>query len=311
MIVLLLGFDSDHSEEAKKRRQRHRNFGTPDGGFQGLLGGNEVKTRANKNWPGGTTGRGKESWRQLEKSTSRDWRPRPEVKELRGEGPRHVRVMGAEGGVGRPQGGRGWVGRKSVTNERSVQERSGGERRREQSAADRDRAKSCVGEKTVSKGWRSASGTRRGDWDRGGEKRGGSVHPAGSDRAPKCYKLGYKKLEELCEEEPSVVAFTLSSHPALKDLLSERDMRKDLVQLVCQVLSKALRSRTERATKHHLANIIKDSDFFRATLLYSLAGMESESDPVRRRRHPEVLGNILIILSEVSIELNAVEITIQ
>lgn len=205
--------------------------------------------------------------------------------------------MSAEGGVGPPQGG--GRGRKNAISERSLQERSGGGRRREQTGADRDRAKSYSGEKAASKGWRSASGTRSGDRDRDVERRGGSAHPAGRDKEPKCHKLGYKTLEELCEKEPSVVAFTLASHPATKDLLSDRDMRKDLVRLVCRVLSKALRARTERATKHHLAIIIKDSEFFRATLLYSMAGMECESDPVRRRKHPQLLGNILTILFEV------------
>lgn len=302
MIVLLIGFDPDQSEEANKRRQRHRNRGVPGGGFQGLLGGNEAKPGPNKNGPFAATGRGKESQRPPEKSAARHWRPRPEVKELHGEGTRNGRVMGAEGGVWVPQAGGGRGRRTSVIDERSVQERSGGGRRREQSAANRDRAKSCSGEKVVSKGLRSASGTRRGYWERGGDKRGGSGHPAGSDKAPKCHKLGYKKLEELCEEEPSVVAITLSSHPAIKDLLSDRNMRKDLVLLVCQVLSKALRSKTERATKQHLVTIIKDSEFFCATLMFSLAGMESESDLVRRQRHPQLLGNILTILSEVRME---------
>lgn len=135
------------------------------------------------------------------------------------------------------------------------------------------------------------------------------MHPADRDRAPKGPKLGYKSLEELCEKEPSVVALTLSSHPALKDLLNDRDMRKDLVHLVCQALSKAFSSRTVRATKQHLANTVKDSEFFRTTLLYFLGGMESESDPVRRGRHPQLLGNILDILSEVRMESNAGEIT--
>lgn len=306
MIVLLKGFDPDQSEEAKKRRQRHRNRGAPGGGFQG----NEANTGPYKNGPCGTAGRARESQRQPEKRAARDWRHGSEVKGRHGEGARYGKVMGAEGGVGRPQEGGGRGGRKGAVNERSVQERSGGGRRREQSGADRDRAKSCSGEKAVSKGWRSTSGTRRGDWDRGGERRGGSMHPAGGDKAPKCHRLGYKTLEELCEKEPSAVAFTLASHPAIKDLLNDRDMRKDLVQLVCQVLSKALRSRTERATKQHLATIIKDSEFFCSTLLYSLVGMESESDPVRRLKHPQLLGNILTILSEVCTELNAVEITI-
>lgn len=270
----------------------------PGGAFQGWRGWNRAITGANVNGLGVT-----QSGRQTEKSV----RPRSEVKGLHNESTRNGRVMGAEGGVGRPQWG---VGARRDVNGRSVEERSGGGRCRERSAAVRDRAKSCSGEKGgAGKGGCSASGTRRGDWDRRGERRGGSVHPPDRDRAPKGPKLGYKKLEELCEEEPSVVAFTLSSHPAIKELLSDREMRKDLVHLVCQVLSKALTSRTERATKQHLANIVKDSEFFRTTLLYSLAGMESESEPASRARHPQLLGNVLAIQLEVCIDSNAVEIT--
>lgn len=112
--------------------------------------------------------------------------------------------------------------------------------------------------------------------------------------------LGYKKLEELSKQEPSLVAISLSNHPALAEVLKETKMRKELIELLCLVLSNALRSRAERATLQHLAGIIKGSNFLRIVLLYYLADVESERNCNRRMQYQEHLGNILAILSEVN-----------
>lgn len=112
--------------------------------------------------------------------------------------------------------------------------------------------------------------------------------------------MGFKKLEELSKQDPSVVAISLSNHPALGEVLGGARMSKELIELLCLVLSKAFRSRADRATLQHLANIVKNSDFFRMVLPYYLAGMESEHNAIRRAQYPEHLGNILAILSEVN-----------
>ncbi|KAJ0068297.1 hypothetical protein NL108_004665 [Boleophthalmus pectinirostris] len=113
--------------------------------------------------------------------------------------------------------------------------------------------------------------------------------------------LDYKKLEELSTKEPSQVAVSVSSHPGLKPLLSESSMRKELVELLCQVLSKAFKSRADRGTLQHLAGSIKDSGFLRIVLPQYLAGVSSESDSARREKYPQHLGNILAILTQVLI----------
>uniref|UniRef100_A0A1A8CEK6 Zinc finger, NFX1-type containing 1 n=2 Tax=Nothobranchius kadleci TaxID=1051664 RepID=A0A1A8CEK6_NOTKA len=111
--------------------------------------------------------------------------------------------------------------------------------------------------------------------------------------------LGYKILEDLCKKEPSVVAITLSSNPDLQTLLNETPIRPDLVQLLCLVLGKAFTSRMDRGTLQHLAGVIKDSKFFHTSLLHYIGGMVSQSNPDRRAQYPQVLENILAILSEV------------
>lgn len=112
--------------------------------------------------------------------------------------------------------------------------------------------------------------------------------------------LGYKKLEELSKQEPSLVAISLSNHPALDEVLKETKPRKDLIELLCLVLSNAFRSRADRATLQHLAGIIKGSNFLRIVLLYYLADVESEHNCNRRMQYQEHLANILVILSEVN-----------
>ncbi|XP_033939060.1 NFX1-type zinc finger-containing protein 1 isoform X2 [Pseudochaenichthys georgianus] len=161
-------------------------------------------------------------------------------------------------------------------------------------------------------GWESEVGVRREGHSvdgRRGERRdgargrqehnGGRSKSTGRVGAHHGHGLGYKTLEELSEKDPSVVAITLSSKPALRELLGDTAMRNDLVGLLCLVLSKAFESRAERGTLQHLAGIIKESDFFSTVLPRYLVGMSSECNPTRRAQYPRDLKNILAILSEV------------
>ncbi|XP_044203715.1 NFX1-type zinc finger-containing protein 1 [Thunnus albacares] len=164
------------------------------------------------------------------------------------------------------------------------------------------------GEQGAARGRRGGhSVDRRGG--RGGERRdgvgerqegnGGRSVSVGRVGPPQGRRLGYKTLEELSEKDPSVVAITLSTNPALHDVLRETNMKRDLVELLSLVLSKAFKSRSDRGTLQHLAGIIKDSGFIRTTLPHYLTSMVYEFNPVRRAQYPQYLENILVILSEV------------
>ncbi|KAM7422964.1 hypothetical protein PAMA_010818 [Pampus argenteus] len=142
-------------------------------------------------------------------------------------------------------------------------------------------------------------GERRGGVGERQERNGGRSVSAGRVGLPQGRRLGYKTLQELSEKDPSIVAITLSSHSALRDVLNEINMRQDLIELLLLVLSKAFKSRIDRGTLQHLADIIKDSGFLQTTLPHYLAGMLSEPNPVRRAQYPQHLENILLILSEV------------
>lgn len=189
--------------------------------------------------------------------------------------------------------------------------RNGGEggglgRNGEPGTAEREGARMWLAEMGVRRGGRSVD--RRGGG--GGERRdsardiqesnGWRSHSTGRVSAPQGRRLGYKTLEELSGQDPSVVAITLSSHPALQDVLRETAMKQDFVELLCLVMSKAFKSRTDRSTLQHLASIIKESGFFRTVLLHYIGGMGSESNPIRRAQYPQQLENILAILSEVN-----------
>ncbi|XP_068451312.1 NFX1-type zinc finger-containing protein 1 [Clinocottus analis] len=133
----------------------------------------------------------------------------------------------------------------------------------------------------------------RQDWNEG------RSNSTGRRQAPQGRGLGYTTLKELSEKDPSLVAITLSANPALKELLHGTEMRQDLIELLCLVLSKAFKSQADRCTLQHLAGIIKDSGFFRTVLPHYLVGMGSEFNPVRRADYPRHLQHILTILSEV------------
>ncbi|XP_068170628.1 NFX1-type zinc finger-containing protein 1 isoform X2 [Antennarius striatus] len=116
---------------------------------------------------------------------------------------------------------------------------------------------------------------------------------------PGGHGLGYKQLEELSLQDPAVVTRTLASQPALRGFLSKTTMKKDLLELLCRVLSKAVASRTDRGALQHLAGMIRHSRFFSTILPQYLADIESESDPGRRAQYPQHVENILAFLSQV------------
>uniref|UniRef100_A0A7N6AWJ7 RZ-type domain-containing protein n=1 Tax=Anabas testudineus TaxID=64144 RepID=A0A7N6AWJ7_ANATE len=200
---------------------------------------------------------------------------------------------GRQRGGGGPRGGNGGEG-------------GGLGRNQQQGIAERQEARlpflqvgAWRGGRSVDRRGGRGSERRDGAGDRQ-ERNGGRSNSTGDrGRAPQGRGLGYKTLEELSGQEPSVVAITLSSHPALQDVLRERAMRQDLVELLCLVMSKAFKSRTDRGTLQHLAGIIKDSGFFHTVLLHYVGGMVLESNPVRRAQYPKHLENILAIVLSV------------
>ncbi|CAB1415556.1 unnamed protein product [Pleuronectes platessa] len=210
---------------------------------------------------------------------------------------------GGRGGRVQTQGGRGeGVQGNGIILQRCNERDAGGSGRQSREGRTRgdvaNRQRDWLG-----RGGHSVDG-RRG---RGGERRGGFRETQERNRgisecragAPQGRRLGYKALEELSGKDPSVVAIALSSDPALQDVLCETTMRQDLVELLCLALSKAFKSERDRASRQRLANIIKDSGFFRTVLPHYLVGMGSEFDPVRRAQYPQHIENILLILSEV------------
>ncbi|XP_035244459.1 NFX1-type zinc finger-containing protein 1, partial [Anguilla anguilla] len=131
-----------------------------------------------------------------------------------------------------------------------------------------------------------------------GGRGGGRGRDQGGDGEPEVRRLGYRALEDLVGKEPSEVAITLSSSPGLQLLLEEQTMSHGLIQLLCQVLSKAVRSRTDRRIVQHLAGVVKDSGFLRAVLPHYVVGMMTDHGPARRAQYPQHLDNIVSLLSD-------------
>uniref|UniRef100_A0A3P8YD04 RZ-type domain-containing protein n=1 Tax=Esox lucius TaxID=8010 RepID=A0A3P8YD04_ESOLU len=117
--------------------------------------------------------------------------------------------------------------------------------------------------------------------------------------APRANPIGFKALEELSAKDPSEIAITLASSYGLKALLEEKEIRTDLVQLLCQVLCKAFLSKSDRRTLQHLADYIKNSGFLRSILPLHVMGMGSDHNVTRREQYPKHLDNIITLLTEV------------
>ncbi|CAK6952727.1 NFX1-type zinc finger-containing protein 1 [Scomber scombrus] len=286
------------AEGRRRARSRRRNQGesliTPtDGG--GAVGGEGMHGRGRRRGGGADPGRGGE------RGAGRG--VREEINGGRVGGGEGVRGRGRGGGAadfgrgGERDVGRGgrWRGGGNG-GEWAERGRGGVGRHGEQGAADRGGARRG-GHSVDRRGVRG--GERRDGVGERQERNGGRSVSVGRAGPPQGRRLGFKTLEELSEKDPSVVAITLSSNPALHDALRETNMRQDLVELLSLVLSKAFNSRSDRGTLQHLASIIKDSGFLRTILPHYLVGMLTEFNPVRREQYPRHLENILVILSEV------------
>lgn len=217
------------------------------------------------------------------------------------------RGRGRRGGAEGARGGDGRRGRQRGGWPRGGNGGEGGGLGRNQvpDIGEREEARRQLPEMGVTRGGhrvdrRGGRGSERRD-DAGDrrERNGGRSNFTGRVRAPQGRGLGYKTLEELSGQDPSVVAITLSSHPTLQDVLRDRVMKKDLVELLCLLMSKAFKSRTDRGTLQHLASIIKNSVFFQTILLHYIGAMGLESNPFRRAQYPQHLENILAIAYEV------------
>lgn len=257
-------------------------FPDPDTGQSKTPGKDWRRHRScNRNRAAGTDGRG------------------PEEVNLRGR--RAESENGSEKWAGKPRprgawGARGAARRQSTEGRRDVG-RQPGEATARGGARGGNRGRDREGAE-----WRKAEVRmeRRGRGDQRYDAGNRNPVSLGAARSAQGPGLGYKKLEELSKQDPSVVALSLSNHPALEDVLKESKMRKELIELLCLVMSNAFRSRADRATLQHLAGITKGSNFFRIVLPYYLADMESERNCTRMTQYPEHMGNILTIMSEVS-----------
>ncbi|XP_067904238.1 NFX1-type zinc finger-containing protein 1 [Heterodontus francisci] len=110
-------------------------------------------------------------------------------------------------------------------------------------------------------------------------------------------KLGYKTMEGLLDKEPSEIVITLACGSGLKDLLNQQ-LNSTFIQLICKVLCKACRSKTDRQSIQHLLGIVKDSLFLKVHLPRYVVQMSTEPVPSRRQQYPQYIESILFLLQE-------------
>ncbi|GCB62108.1 hypothetical protein scyTo_0000002 [Scyliorhinus torazame] len=117
------------------------------------------------------------------------------------------------------------------------------------------------------------------------------------DKEPFVRRLGYKTMEGLLDKEPSEIVITLACGSGLKDLLSQQ-LNSSFIQLICKVLCKACRSKTDRQSIQHLLGIVKDSLFLKVQLPRYVVQMSTDPVPLRRQQYPEYIECILFLLQE-------------
>ncbi|XP_051887506.1 NFX1-type zinc finger-containing protein 1 isoform X2 [Pristis pectinata] len=117
------------------------------------------------------------------------------------------------------------------------------------------------------------------------------------DKEHSVRRLGYKTLENLLDKEPSEIVITLACSSGLKELLNQQ-LNIGFIQLICKVLCKACRSKTDRQSIQHLLGMVKDSQFLKVQLPHYVVQMSTDSVPSRRGQYPEYIERILFLLQE-------------
>uniref|UniRef100_A0A4W3IT70 Zinc finger NFX1-type containing 1 n=1 Tax=Callorhinchus milii TaxID=7868 RepID=A0A4W3IT70_CALMI len=132
------------------------------------------------------------------------------------------------------------------------------------------------------------------------QRRGGPEHTRegyAKDGEQHVRKIGYKTMEVLLDKDPSEIVITLACNSGLKDLLNQQ-VNTNFIQLICKVLCKACKSRTDRQSIQHLLSIVKDSAFLKNYLPRYVVQMATDPMPSRRKQYPEYIENILFLLQE-------------
>lgn len=111
-------------------------------------------------------------------------------------------------------------------------------------------------------------------------------------------KLGYKTLENLLDKESSEIVITLACSAGMIDLLNQQQLSIGFIQLICKVLCKACKSKTDRQSIQHLLGVVKDSQFLKVHLPHYVVQMSIDSVPSRRGQYPEYIEKILFLLQE-------------
>ncbi|NXS38068.1 ZNFX1 protein, partial [Pomatostomus ruficeps] len=120
-----------------------------------------------------------------------------------------------------------------------------------------------------------------------------------SEQPLRARRIGYKFLESLLEKDPSEIVITLASSSGLKELLSQTTMNHNFIQLICQVLRKACSSQMDRQSVQHLLGAVKESNFLKICLPQYVSDMVTEVVPAVRRKYPEHISNIVLLLQDV------------
>nr|XP_006003202.1 PREDICTED: NFX1-type zinc finger-containing protein 1 [Latimeria chalumnae] len=130
---------------------------------------------------------------------------------------------------------------------------------------------------------------KRQEESRGHDSQDGPQHP-------RC--LGYRTVENLLEKEPSEIVITLTYSTGMKELLNQSQIHQNFLQLICKVLSKACKSRTDRQSLQHLLGLLKNSDFLKICLPQYVVKIMTDPVPSRRQQYPEHIDNIVCMLQE-------------
>ncbi|XP_069075559.1 NFX1-type zinc finger-containing protein 1-like isoform X2 [Pleurodeles waltl] len=111
-------------------------------------------------------------------------------------------------------------------------------------------------------------------------------------------KLSHRSLTEISMLEPSEIVMKLAApRSGLQEFLDQSDIHSHLVELVLEVLHKAIGCKSSRQNLLHLLVNVQDSAFLKRVLPFYLLGMEHDSKAQMQEKLP-VISCILTLLLE-------------
>ncbi|XP_078543923.1 NFX1-type zinc finger-containing protein 1-like isoform X2 [Lissotriton helveticus] len=116
------------------------------------------------------------------------------------------------------------------------------------------------------------------------------------------HKLGHRSLTEISMLEPSEIVMKLAApRSGLREFLEQSDIQSQLIELILEVLHKAIGCKSSRQNLLHLLANVQDSTFLKKVLPFYLLVIEPDSKEQMQEKLPFISYILTLLLELISV----------